>query len=157
MNPESEPSQQFLEAEQPQVDQEEQGESQTEIKRGMKESAVSYLHRGAEMITQKMKEKDSFFDPTRAKEQDLPEDIREMIHQLMENALTKQDEQVDPEANKKFLEDIDSEVGFHDRGHEVTDSASFDETERNRQFFEGRPGKGLSKRETYWNTLFFPI
>lgn len=126
------------------------------------ESQASYLQRAGEAVTKKLKEKfgilfDPFdpFDPGRLKEENLPQDIVTMIKDITVEALKSQEHSANSFKNEDAISDIEGNIGYHDRG-ELTDSDSFEKTQRNRKFFEIQPGKGAAKRETYWNTLFFP-
>jgi hypothetical protein len=128
---------------------------QAEITKNTEESQLSYLRRTGDLITQKLKTaRGILFDPARAQEQDLPTDIQTMIENIMIEALDPQKNNFDLSKNEATIARIEKRISYHDKGT-LTDSASFDETERSRKFFEIQPGKGASKRETYWNTLFF--
>lgn len=127
-----------------------------EIPREAKESPASYLARASESINQKIiSEKGRFFDVGRAQEADLPEGVREMIANAMEESLKPQEAVLDSLKNEKVIEAVEAAVGFHNKG-DLADSASFDKTQRKRKFFEIQPGFGAAKRETYLNTLFVP-
>jgi hypothetical protein len=124
--------------------------------RQLKESQISYLQRAGELVTKKLKERfETFFDPNRLQENDLPRDVLNMIENITIQALQSQEIFANPIKDEGVINDIEGSVGYHDRG-EFTDSDSFDKNQRNRKFFEIQPGKGAAKRETYWNTLFFP-
>lgn len=127
-----------------------------EISRGANESPAAYFARTSELIGQKIIEKKGrLFDVGRAREEDLPEDVREMIAGAMEESLRPQEAVFDSLKNEKVIKTVEAAVGFHDKTG-LIDSASFDKTQRKRKFFEIQPGSGAAKRETYLNTLFVP-
>jgi hypothetical protein len=122
------------------------------------ESQLSYLQRAGEAVTKKQKESFGvFFDPGRSQEERLPQDIISMIKNITVEALKPQESFVNSFKNEEVIKDIKGKIGYHDIG-KFADSDSFDKTQRGRKFFEIQPGekKGGAKRETYWNTLFFP-
>jgi hypothetical protein len=126
------------------------------IERQMRESQASYLQRSGEAVTKILKEKfGKLFDPGRSQEENLPSDIVSMIEDITIEALKSQENVADSFKNEEAISDIEGIIGSHYRG-KFTDSESFDKTQRSRKFFEIQPGKGVAKRETYWNTLFFP-
>ena len=156
------PEQSFKPEEPDTVDKREKSEveieqsSREDIKRSLNESQASYLQRAGESVTQKMKEKEGMlFDPGRLQEKDLPQDTLDMIKEITTEALKPQEIACDLSKNEEVIENLEGRIGYHDKG-DLTDSDSFDETQRSRKFFEIQPGKGAAKRETYWNTLFFP-
>lgn len=131
--------------------------SQEGVQRKFEESQVSYLQRAGELITKEVKERTSLiFDPSRPQENALSQSILDMIQKSMTEALKPQEDIFNPAKNEEILKNISENINCHDK-HGLRDSASFDKTERNRKFFEMQSGKKRSnKRETYWNTLFFP-
>ncbi|MDP2669250.1 MAG: hypothetical protein Q8P07_05460 [bacterium] len=125
------------------------------IERQMKESQISYLQRAGELVTKKLEERfGTLFDPSRLQEKDLPQDVLNMIENITIEALESQESFANSIKDEGVINDIEGSIGYHDRG-ELSDSDSFDKTQRSRKFFEIQPGKGAAKRETYWNTLFF--
>jgi hypothetical protein len=126
-----------------------------EMDRRLYESQVAYLKRAEKIVTQEIKEKKGIlFDVSRAQEEDLPKEIIQEIEIIVNEAAREQTDIIDSAENNKAIEDIKNAIGYHNRG-ELSDSDSFDATERGRKFFEIQKGGGASKRETYWNTLFF--
>lgn len=123
-----------------------------EILRGTQESQASYLARVSKSIRQKMlKEKGLSFDSSRPDTGSWPEEVSEEIKIAMLEAAKPQEDVFDSFKNEEEIKRIEKSVQFHDK--EANDSASFDKTERKRDFFLIRSGS--SGRETYWNTLFF--
>jgi hypothetical protein len=140
----------------------ESGQTDEDIKRRPRESQIAYFHRAGELVTKKLnskKEFGPFFDPNRSQERNLPQDVLNMIESIVLEALRvlklEEDCIADPLINEEIIKDIESNISYHDRG-KLTDSDAFDATERRRRFFEIQPGQKAAKRETYWNTLFFP-
>ncbi|QQS61509.1 MAG: hypothetical protein IPN70_01070 [Candidatus Moraniibacteriota bacterium] len=126
------------------------------IERQSGESQAFYLQRAGTTVTKKLKEKfGMLFDPGRSKEEDLPQNIITLIEDISLEALKAKENSTSSFKNEGVIRDIAENVEYHNRG-KLTDSDSFDTTQRNRKFFEIQPGKGAAKRETYWNTLFFP-
>ena len=127
---------------------------QEDIGRKLNESQISYLQRAGELVTKKLKEKlGLLFDPGRIKETELPQEALDMIDDIMSEALRPQEFSVNLSRNEETIKHISEIVGYHDKS-EFTDSDSFDKTQRNRNFF--KTDTSSAKRETYWNTLFFP-
>lgn len=127
-----------------------------DIKRRRGESRDAYLQRAGNIVTEKLREKFGIlFDPGRSKEEDLSEDSILMIETIFSEALESNTDSVNSFENEMVINDIAKSIEFHDRG-EFINSDSFDTTQRRRKFFEIQPGTGSAKRETYWNTLFFP-
>lgn len=127
-----------------------------EISRRLEESQTAYLQRAGDLVTQKIKKEEGIlFDVSRAREEDLAKEVVEEIEEIVTQAAREQKSIIDLTENNKAIKGIESSIGYHHRG-DLTDSDSFDTTERGRKFFETQKGKGASKRETYWNTLFFP-
>ncbi len=130
-------------------------EAEKEINRKLTESQAAYLQRAGELVTQKIKKDKGFlFDAGRAQEEDLEQEIIEEIKEIVAQATEEQNNILDLAENDKAIEGIKGVIGYHNKS-ELANSSSFDTTERGRKFFEIQKGKGASKRETYWNTLFF--
>lgn len=142
--------------EEPKLGVEQSSKEDENTERRMKESQISYLQRAGEQVTKKLKESfGTLFDPSRLQEKDLPQDVLNMIENITIKALESQESFANSIKDEGAINDIEGSIGYHDRG-ELKDSDSFDKTQRSRKFFEIQPGKGAAKRETYWNTLFFP-
>jgi len=167
MNPEKEPQfniEQEFNIEQPDSKMEMSeniGYKQKEIIRKQGESQPAYLERAGELVTQliKQSETDKFFDPCRAQENDLPAEALKLIEDIMVKAKDKSST-VSPDSfnNAAVIKSIEQSIKYHQAPirNDLNNSFAFDKTQRNRKFFEIQPGKGDAKRETYWNTLFFP-
>ncbi len=89
------------------------------------------------------------------REEYLSQEELSIIEESMEEALKPIETVYNPSKNEEVIKKIEEKIGYRDKRENYTDSNSFDNTQRNRKFFEIQPGKGSAKRETYWNTLFF--
>ncbi|MDA3815234.1 MAG: hypothetical protein PF549_02610 [Patescibacteria group bacterium] len=142
--------------EKPKLGVEQSSKEDENTERRLKESHISYLQRAGEQVTKKLKERfGTIFDPNRLQENDLPQDVLNIIESITIEALESQKSSANSIKDEEVINDIEGNIGYHNRG-ELADSDLFDKTQRSRKFFEIQPGKGASKRETYWNTLFFP-
>ncbi len=131
------------------------------IERVSGESRDTYLWRAGEMVRKKMNgalgtpgKRGVFLDRGGEREKDLPEDVIAMIEHITFEALKPQQDYVNLFKNEKAIEGIERKVDYHDKDH-LVGSGPFDTTNRTRKFFETQ-SSGQSRKETYWNTLFFP-
>lgn len=133
-----------------------QGENEG-VKRKQGESEAVFLHRIGKEITKKLMERSGpLLDPFRLQEGDLPPDIIAAIEKMVDQVrVSSQDISATMADDEELIQQLQDSIGFHSKAG-LKDSNAFDTTERNRKFFEIQPGRGASKRETYWNTLFFP-
>lgn len=127
---------------------------QREIVSRPEESQASYLWRMGDFILKKVGEKGGkFFRPVCIQEKDLPEDILNIIKNIIIEALKLQENVSNPLENKRIIELMGGVIGYHNIS-DLSDSDSFDKkTMRNGSFFTPQP---KTRGETYWNTLFFP-
>jgi len=126
------------------------------------ESRTAYLSRTSNLITSIIRKESGqgmFFDPYRAHEKDLSPTVLELISKTMKEARYESTPKpISMTDAKDILESIERSIGTH-RAARVAhpkDESAFEKTQRRRKFFEIQPGQGAAKRETYWNTLFFP-
>ncbi len=133
-----------------------------EISRLTNESRVAYLSRASKLITNTIGKETGagiLFDPNRTLEKDLSPTALELIAKTMQEArresISKPASVLDANI---ILESIERSIGTHRASKEANpkDEVAFESTQRKRKFFEIQPGQGAAKRETYWNTLFFP-
>lgn len=133
-----------------------------EINRRADESQVAYLSRAGELVTSMIRNENLeglIFDPNRAREEDLSPVTRELIAKTMEEARRESTSETNQVIyNASALESIEQSIGTHRATTEADpkDEVTFERTQRRRKLFEVQPGQGAAKRETYWNTLFFP-
>lgn len=126
------------------------------IQRHEYENSSRYLWRAGRAITEELRAKGGlFFDPGRTQEKHLQPEILAAIESIARQAAQPDTELIDHANGTEIVGALRDRVGYHDRGA-ITDSAAFDTTQRKRKFFDVQPGAGSAKRETYWNTLFFP-
>jgi len=132
-----------------------------EIKRDDDESQPLYMQRaGRAIVSALMREKGKLFDPSRLRESDVDPNIRALVAEVMENANNTNavnDGVYSAELNAQAIEVVEAAISYHDKRLQGLNSNEFDTTERDRKFFETNPTSPSSKRETYWNTLFFPL
>ncbi len=132
------------------------------INRLANESQVAYLSRASKLITSAIGKETGagiLFDPTRTLEKDLSPTALALITKTMQEARRESPSETKQSADVvAILESIERSIGTHRAGAEANpkDEVAFDKTQRRRKFFEIQPGQGAAKRETYWNTLFFP-
>ncbi|KKW12823.1 MAG: hypothetical protein UY50_C0003G0028 [Parcubacteria group bacterium GW2011_GWA2_49_9] len=128
-----------------------------ELIRHPDESQSSFLFRSASAVTEAIRAErggDLTFDAQRITERDLSPKAKEIIAQVTVEARkhATAERQID---NSGTLRSIEQSIGVNIK--EATTEGEFERTERGRKLFEIQPDKGSSaKRETYWNTLFFP-
>ncbi len=131
-----------------------------EIKKLPGESSSKYLWRLAEALTSKLQAKlGPLFDPNRLSDAEtlaiVDQYIQAAILQDMHDVTRQPDFQADNE--KAFATFVAGIATHRPRVGDTFDIATFDQTERNRGFFASTRGGKVAKRETYWNTLFFPF
>ncbi len=128
-----------------------------ELVRHPDESQSSFLFRSASAVTEAIRAErggDLTFDAYRITEQNLSPKAKEIIVQVTAEA-RKHVTAERPVDNSETLRSIEQSIGVNTK--EATNEGEFERTQRGRRLFEIQPGKGSSaKRETYWNTLFFP-
>ena len=129
-----------------------------EIPRNTGEIQPAYLHRAGSKLVEIIREakKDKLYTPLRDK--NLIEMGTKTVHNIL-NEARKENVNSSPSAdNTEEIEYIENHVGGfkHLKVEKPTNSADFDQTQRDRKFFDRQHGKGNSQYETYWNTLFFP-
>jgi hypothetical protein len=118
------------------------------------ESQEEYLWRSGELIAKNL--------PTLTKietitDENIPEDIRVQVEQIvaqasLENIYTARKK----ERSEEEWENFKQSIGEHFLG-DHSSSEGFDKTVRDRGFFRPNTSGTGSKRESYWNTLFFPL
>jgi hypothetical protein len=127
-----------------------------EILRKPGEIQPEYLHRAGCELVKIIREakKDKLYTPLRDK--NLIEIGTNTIHDILKEA-RKESSSLSAD-NTKEIEYIKNHVGGfkHLKVEKPANSADFDQTQRDRKFFDRQYGKGNSQYETYWNTLFFP-
>jgi len=138
---------------------------QDEITRHLGESQAAYFERASNLATVFLeKTRGKFFDPYRLREDDLTDNEKSYIAALMREVAHDdrqgigEQEKRDTEKDLKIIEQSLSAHNFpvvSDYGKEASE-AVFERTARRRKLFEVEGSKGSGKRESYWNTLYFP-